>query len=106
MNAEQLTIEQILRVAADPCERKHKGSPTSIEAHKKALTTKEDVYRRTMDLLRARGEYGATSKEIARAIGRELNTVSGRFTELKTMKWIKESGAKRDGAAVLICEAK
>lgn len=102
MQPEQLTIDQILRLAVDPCERKHGGSPTSIEAHKRVVYTKEEVYKRTTALLKARGTYGATSKEIAAAFGVELNTVSGRFSEMKSMNWIKENGERRNGAAVLI----
>jgi hypothetical protein len=97
-----MTIEDILRVSVDPCERKHGGNPQSEAAHKKVVYTKQATYRRIMDLLTARGEFGATSKEIAGAFGVGLNTISGRFSELKAMRWIKENGERRNGAAVLV----
>lgn len=103
MNApEQLTIDQVLRIAVDPCERKHGGNPQSVAAHERVKYTKEEVYKRTTALLKARGSHGATSKEIAAAFGVELNTISGRFSEMKQMGWIKENGERRNGAAVLI----
>lgn len=102
MSFEQLTIDQVLRMTLDPCANRHKNNPQSVEAHKKVVHTKQDSYKRIMDLLKARGSYGATSKEIAAAFGVELNTISGRFSEMKAMLWIKESGERRNGAAVLI----
>lgn len=106
MNADprQLTIGEILRSTLDPCARKHRGNPQSEAAHTRTLHTKQQTYKRIMTLLKARGEFGATSKEIAAAFGVELNTISGRFSELKAMKWIKENGERRNGAAVLVTE--
>jgi hypothetical protein len=91
-------------MASDPCANRHKGNPQSEAAHKRIVHTKQDTYKRITDLLRARGPYGATSKEIAAAFGVQLNTISGRFAEMKQMKWIKETGERRNGAAVLVCE--
>lgn len=98
----QLSIEDILRLTIDPCANRHKGNPQSVDAHKRVVHSKQETYKRIMDLLKARGGFGATSKEIAGAFGVELNTISGRFSELKAMRWIKESGEKRNGAAVLV----
>lgn len=85
----------------DPSARKHHNNPQSVAAHDRVKRTKEETYKKIMALLNARGEYGATSKEIAAAFGVELNTISGRFSELKAMGWIEENGSRRDGAAVL-----
>ena len=98
----QLSILELLTISVDPSARKHKVSPTSVEAHEKVRPSKEHVYKRIMGLLNARAEFGATSKEIAAAFGVQLNCLSGRCSELKTMGWIKENGQRRDGAAVLI----
>lgn len=102
MIGEQLTIDEILRSTLDPCERKHGGNNQSADAHARIVHTKQDSYKRIMDLLRARGSYGATSKEAAAAMGKPLHCISGRLAEMKQMKWIKESGERRNGAAVLI----
>jgi len=100
------TRGEIVRQGVDPCERKHKGNAQSIEAHKRVLHSKQETYKRIMALISSRGEFGATSKEIAYAFGVELNTISGRFSELKAMRWLRESGERREGAAVLVCEVK
>lgn len=81
--------------------RKHKNNPQSRDAHTRVVHTKQDTYRWIMQLLNDRGEYGATSKEIAAAKGVELNTISGRLSEMKAMDWIVETGERRNGAAVL-----
>lgn len=99
---EQLTIDQVLRIAVDPCERKHKGNPQSVAAHEKVVSTKQETYKKLMAIIKARGPYGATSKELAAAIGKPLHCVSGRLSETKAMGWIKENGERRNGAAVLI----
>lgn len=99
---EQLTIDQILRLAVDPCERKHGGNELSKIAHSKVVHSKQETYKKIIALLRARGEYGCTSKEIAAAMGKQLNCISGRCSEIRAMGWVKDSGIRRDGAAVLI----
>ena len=90
----------------DPSARKHKGAPTSVAAHRRIAHTKQDSYKWIMDLLTARGEFGATSKEIAASKGIDLHKVSGRLSELKAMGWIEENGSRRDGAAVLVVKAR
>jgi len=99
MNPSQQQLDLIFR---DPSARKHKGSQTSIEAHRKVVPTKAATWKRIAELIKARGEYGATSKEIAAAQGKLLHAISGRLAEMKQMGWIKENGARRDGAAVLV----
>lgn len=89
-------------ISRDPCARKHGGNEMSKLAHSKVVHSKQETYKRIMTLLRARGEYGCTSKEIAAAMGKQLNCISGRFAEMKQMGWIKENGERRNGAAVLV----
>lgn len=96
----QLTLDSVIQ--NDPSARKHRNNPQSVAAHKKIVHTKQDTWKEITDLIAARGEYGATSKEIAAAQGKLLHAISGRLAELKQMKWIKENGQRRDGAAVLV----
>lgn len=102
MSQEQLSIYELLVIARDPTERKHGGNEESVAAHTKVTPSKTETYRKIMDLVRARGEFGATSKEVSYAMGKQLNCLSGRFSELRAMGWLKDSGLRRDGAAVLV----
>lgn len=95
----QLTIEEILTRGADPCENRHKGNPQSVAAHVQILHTKEESYRRIMEVLHVQGP--STSKEIAAALNKQLNCVSPRLSEMKTLDWLREMGERRDSAAVL-----
>lgn len=99
MNTEQQQLDLIFR---DPSARKHKGNAQSVGAHKRVIGTKSDTWKQIMELIKARREYGATSKEIAAAQGKLLHAISGRLAEMKQMGWIKENGERRDGAAVLV----
>lgn len=101
---QQLSILEVIE--RDVCERRHRGNPQSVEAHKKVVHTKQETYKKIMDLVRAREEFGATSKEVAYAMGKQLNCISGRFSELRAMGWLKDSGIRRNGAAVLVVETK
>lgn len=79
--------------------RKHRGSPTSIEANKKANPLKAGRRRQVMDALIRRGS--ATAKEIKDDLGLEFHQVSGRFSELKANKLIVAvEGEQRDGCQV------
>lgn len=98
----QLNIFEVITLAADVTRRKHKDNPQSNEAFEKVKHTKEDTYKKIMDLLAGRGSFGATSKEIAAAFGVQLNCLSGRCSELLAMSWIRRNGEKRDGASVLV----
>jgi Fic family protein len=42
-----------------------------------------------------------TSKQVAYALGRPLNAISGRLSELLAMGELERTGARMDGAAVL-----
>jgi hypothetical protein len=98
MNSEQ----QLALIFRDPSARKHKNNPCSVDAHTRVVPTKAAAWKRIMDLIKARGEFGLTSKECAAAFGVQLNTISGRFSELRAMGWIKGNGQRRDNAAVLV----
>lgn len=85
----------------DPSARKHKNNPQSRAAHKKVVPTKEVMWQLIMGFADSRGEYGITLHEVAGALGKEKNEISGRLSELKMKGWLHETGAKRNGAAVL-----
>ncbi len=86
----------------DPSVKKHGGNVQSGTAHQRVVKTKQESYRKILSLLEERREHGATSKEIASVFGVQLNRISGRFSELRAQGLIKDSGARRDGAAVLV----
>lgn len=104
MSFEQLTIDQVLRSTLDPCERKSRGNENSKAAHAKIVHSKAETHAKILDYVKLRN--GATVHEISNALGYgdAINRVSGRLSELKLMKppKLRESGLKRNGAAVLI----
>lgn len=48
-----------------------------------------------LDFVTEQGDYGATADEFADHVGRQLNQVSGRFSELKRDELIEHSGRQR-----------
>lgn len=86
----------------DPCERKHGGNENSTAAHESMSETKDQRYREIIGLLASAGAEGMTAKEIARSLDVQLNTVSGRFTELLASGRIVRLAAKREGSGVLV----
>ena len=88
--------------ALDVCASRHGGAETSVAAHERMKHTKADTHNRIMKLAQARKEYGITVKEVAGAFGVQVNTISGRLSELKQRGKLKDSGQRRLGAAVLV----
>ena len=86
----------------DITDRKHRGSQESRDAHDRVVQTKRIMHERIMRLVQARGDFGATSKEIAYALGKQLHAISGRCSELVMQGRLKKSGLRRAGAAVLL----
>lgn len=86
----------------DVCASRHGGSETSVAAHERIIHTKEETHQKIMKLVRARKGYGVTVKEVAGAFGVQVNTISGRLSELKQRGKLKDSGERRLGAAVLV----
>lgn len=74
---------------ADPCERKHKGNAQSRAAWDRVAVSADDRKGEICRWLEARGELGGTCDEFAAEIGVEVNTVSGRFSDLKRRFFIK-----------------
>ena len=83
----------------DITRRKHKGNAESRDAVKRVAPHKSKAYADILTFLHVRGEH--TSKEIAADWRVELNTISGRFSELKAGGIIEATKERREGAAIL-----
>lgn len=81
----------------DICSNRHKQNPQSRAANKRV--NKEVDRLRVLTIIREQGQ--ATSKQIASIMGKDLHKISGRISELKSDAIIEETGAKRDGCALL-----
>lgn len=70
-------------VGPDPCERKHGGPETSVEAWR-SLSSEDRAQQReaVFEYIRARGALGATTDECSEALGYEPHMISGRLFEL------------------------
>jgi len=82
--------------------RKHGGNPNSVAANERAEPTKEGDRSAIVAWLRTQGLGGGTSKEYAAFTGRQLNCLSGRFSELLRDGLIHRTTMSRDGAAVYL----
>jgi hypothetical protein len=86
----------------DVCSGRHKGNKQSREANQYGLSGRTEQRQEVLNLIRNAGPEGMTMKEVAADMGVQLNTVSGRGSELKKLGLAKESGGVRDGSAVLV----
>lgn len=85
---------------ADICQNKHGGnaeSQAAFESVEHSITKMQSyVFLEVSKSL----SKGITSKEVAEALGKPLNAISGRLTELAREGWIDRTGERREGAAV------
>ena len=80
----------------DITENRHKGSPESIAANKRVNKVKDRA--KVFELI---GKLGYSySKQIARLMDKPLNSISGRFSELKRDGMIEPTGDRNEGCAV------
>jgi hypothetical protein len=93
----------------DVCAKRHRGAPTSEDAHDSIREHKEAQRQRILRCLEVQGPRGGICEEIARQLGMRYTTVSGRLSELKNHKdgRARESGRRRrttsgHGAAVVV----
>lgn len=84
--------------AGDISANKHGGNAESEQAHAKAKPTMAQCRRAC--LLSIHFESG-TAKEVAKRLRKPLNTVSGRFSELKQKGLIEPTGQRREGSMEL-----
>ena len=84
----------------DICQVKHGGNQQSIEAYESALPSMAKARRSVLEAVRQAMDEGITAKEYAERNGRQLNTVSGRFSELSREGWIERTTRTRNRSAV------
>lgn len=94
-NRKETFTERML--SDDICSNRHQQNAQSKEANKKVH--KEVDRLRVLTIIREQGQ--ATSKQIASIMGKQLNQISGRISELKSDAIIEETGARKDGCALL-----
>lgn len=89
------TISQRLE-AFDVCAGKHQGNEQSETANKNVNKDADRAY-----ILKFITEHKtAYLKQIARVMGKQLNQISGRLTELKADNLIVDTGARQEGCTV------
>ena len=89
----------------DICEARHKGSPESKSANKRISACKSDQREKVYHAIARTGNDGLTVKELGLYWGVGINTISGRFSELKAedrivVKVVAGERVRRDGCAV------
>lgn len=82
----------------DICARKHRNNSASKAANPNRQS-KQLIQGQILELLAINGPL--TGKEIAVMLGKQLNTISGRFSDLKAAGKVRGIGVRRDGAEVL-----
>jgi hypothetical protein len=85
----------------DITERKHGGNEESRLANEKTAANKRAARAAIFNLIYAAGADGMTCREAADKLGRGMNAISGRFSELKAEKMIFQQG-RRDGCGVYV----
>lgn len=84
------------RIPPDICSSKHGGNAESVEANGRV-----DKRQGQRDVIATLTNARLTSKEIAVRLGKPLNCISGRLSELKMAGVIMPTGVRRDGSAEL-----
>lgn len=94
-------------VISDVCRRKHHGNARSEEANRRVAPHKKATRDQILELALQRGPKGITLHELCSEMGKLPHQISGRITELKQCgKLFEQSGAGRDGCAVLVVDRK
>lgn len=83
----------------DVCRNRHRGNPQSVAANRLVDPMKTSMRTTIYNLLAAGA--GMTLKELGQKLGKQLNQISGRISELKADNKIYETGEVRNGCAVL-----
>ncbi|HTR27235.1 MAG TPA: hypothetical protein VMI10_24910 [Terriglobales bacterium] len=90
-------IEKLL----DPCARKHGGNEESRAANWHNLKHRPEQRHEVYALISNAGPQGLSMKEVATIMGVQLNTISGRGTELKKLGLVEPTAEVRAGSMVL-----
>lgn len=85
----------------DVTARKHGGNAESKAANEVAARAKAAARAAIFNLIYAAGADGLTCREAAEKLGKGMNAISGRFSELKGQRMIFQSG-RRDGCGVYV----
>lgn len=80
----------------DVCDARHQGNAASIDANPDSSDKQRD---RELVLKIINNSLGVTSKEIAEQMGKSLNCISGRISELKRSDLIEVFG-RRDKCGI------
>lgn len=80
----------------DICINRHQGNAQSFIANKRVQKERDSALVLAFIIKSGR----AYSKQIARAMGKQLNQISGRISELKASEIIEETGERKEGCAV------
>lgn len=89
-------------VDPDICASRHGGNEQSQAAYERIEDGLPAARQACLDLIRSRGRLGATAKEVAERLGKPLNAISGRLSELKAAGLVVDSQMRLDGCAVLV----
>ena len=73
----------------------YKEYSTSKEAATKIASRSRQLREKTLDTIKRKGSYGATPEEVAEILNESILSIRPRFTELKIMKLIFDSGERR-----------
>ncbi len=80
----------------DICINRHQGNAQSLTANKRVRKERDRAL--VLEFIIKSGK--AYSKQIARAMGKQLNQISGRISELKASEIIEETEERQEGCAV------
>lgn len=78
----------------DPCRRRHRGASTSVQAWQRCKDGLTMMQKEVFEIIQRMPE-GATCDQVAQMLGVGVNSVSGRFTELKRNWLIRDTGQRR-----------
>jgi hypothetical protein len=81
----------------DICHNRHRGNAESV-AINPTVSIKQQDRTRVFEIIK--NSRGVTSKEIAKQMGRRLNCISGRISELKRAKLVTVRGRRDDCGVV------
>jgi len=80
----------------DVCRARHRGHAQSEAANSRVHPYKRHMRDRILELLESAGLRGMTLHELARAVQKQPHQISGRITELKSDKAVREAGYTRE----------
>ena len=92
MTSKTLSKHLELKYPMNPGYKEHS---TSKEAATKIASRSRQLREKTLDTIKRKGSYGATPEEVAEILNESILSIRPRFTELKIMKLIFDSGERR-----------